>query len=114
VVDLVLEEEEVGLNWGELDEAMWRSIDAADSSSGVSASGVGGAVEDGWTVGVSEVDAGALPRDLEVMCDPVLMPGAKEDEEEVAPGPKLRKGTCDEVYVRTGSKQCVEDGGEGR
>lgn len=36
----------MGLNWGELDEAIWRSIDAADSSSGVSTSGVGGA-EDG-------------------------------------------------------------------
>jgi hypothetical protein len=112
VVDLaVFEEEEglIGLNWGELDEAMWRSIDAADSSSGVSASGVGGADEGACAVGALEVGAGGLLRGLDDMDEDVAMPIGV-----VAPGPRLRKGTCVEVYVRMGSKQCVEEGGEGR
>ena len=125
VVDLVLEGSKeaeeleadkagglIGLKRGELDEAICRSIEAADSSSGVSTSGVGG-VDDGGGRDPNdpETDAGDLRSDLDMVGDLV----AEEDEVVVvAPGPKLRKGTCVEVYIRIGSKQCVEGGGEGR
>jgi len=101
----------MGLNRGEVDEeAIWRSIDAADSSSGVSVSGVGGDDDGGLTVNDPEKVAGDFPKDLDDL---------EEDEEvapeEVAPGPKLSKGgTCVDVYVRMGSKQWVVGGGDGR
>lgn len=62
------------------------------------------------------MDIGSLPRDLEVTGEPEPEPTlVHEGELEVTPGPRLRKGgTCVEEYVLIGSKQWVEEGGEGR
>ena len=119
VVDLEAEAEETeaedgtqgptGRNSGELEleeeEAIWRSIDAADSSSGVSVSGGGGGG------GCACVLAGAFPWALADI--PIGMEVDEEEEEEEA-GPRLRNGTWVEACDLIGSKQWVEEGGEGR
>lgn len=104
-----------GLNCGELeldeDEAICRSIDAADSSSGV-----GARYTCAWAWACPYVLTGAFPcafADIPTGTDEVVV--EEEDEDEEA-GPRLRKGTCvgaceDDLI---GSKACVEEGGEGR